>query len=468
MNRAPVLALLVLAAAIGLRAHGLASWSLDGDELHSYYDVRDVLEGAPWPDGVRGYPVGYMLMAGSARLFGLDELGLRLPAALCGVLAVAALLVLRRDALSRRTSLCAGTLAALSPWLVYHAQTARFYAPLLLFATLATLFALPGPRRRPWTAALCWLLAVGCHPTALLLGPALAAPVLLSPLATRRVLAGAVLLTLGGLVSWLVAGPALLAVAERAFAGVDPGHYDLTHFVLGLGYNLGPCVGLLVLGGLLALRRVEAALRLQLVAASLLPTAVLLAAALSGLSMHQRYAMGSVPALLLVAGCGIDRLAERRPRLALAALLLALVARLPDLGGLWLDGDRHDVRAVASALAARAAPDDAFVADEHATLGLYLHRLPGFADTDIREAPIVESKPLHDIPRQRKTCWLALKLSRLDGSYGQEFMDWVADHFTEVARIGRAPLPLARHDNRTVLYARTRRLPLDAPEDGDR
>ena len=92
-----------------------------------------------------GVPLGYLLMAGSAALFGLDELGLRLAAALSSVAAVALLVLLRRDAVPLAAAVVAGALAALSPWLIFHGQEARFYAPLLLFATAATLLILPGP-----------------------------------------------------------------------------------------------------------------------------------------------------------------------------------------------------------------------------------------------------------------------------------------------------------------------------------
>ena len=109
-------------------------------------------------------------------MVGVSELALRSASAVSGALAVAALLFLRADVLRPRVRLGAAALAACSPWLIYHAQTARFYAPLLLFSALATLWALPGPKQRPRVAGAAWALAVLCHPTALLLGPALLAP----------------------------------------------------------------------------------------------------------------------------------------------------------------------------------------------------------------------------------------------------------------------------------------------------
>jgi hypothetical protein len=382
---------------------------------------------------------------------------LRLVPALCGSLAVLLLLAMRRDALSRGEALVAGALAACSPWLVYHSQTARFYGPLLLAATLVTLWSLPGVGRAPRRAALALAAGLLCHPSAALLVGALAGPWFRPPVAWRPLLAlaaGAAVVVLA-----LVLGDAaVLGALQRAWEGADPGTYGATHLLLGLGYNLGPLVGLAALGGALRLlaRRDERAW--VLLPAAAVPPAVLLAAALAGLSMHQRYALAAVPATLLLAGHGVEGLWSRRPALGAWALALLLAAFLPGLVAYAGDGYRHDAREVAD-FWAREIDDRStiLVADEHATVDLYLARHPGWEEVSITEAPL-DDKKRFSFARNRHDCWLALKQSRLADGYGRDFMDWVRKHFDEVTRIGEAPPPLVRHDNRYVIFHRRERV----------
>jgi mannosyltransferase len=456
VSRRPALAvLLVLGLAALLRLHGLSTWSLDGDELYSHYDVLDLREGV-LQSGVRAYPAGYLLMAASTALLGTDELGLRAASAACGLAAVAALLLLRRDVVDAPTALLAGLLAALSPWLVYHAQEARFYAALLLFASLATLWALPGAGQRPWRALACGLLAAACHPSALLLLPCLLAPLLGRRLPVRGVLVLAVAAAGCG-AAWLLLGrgelPSLVqaALQRRALAS-----YDVLHFVAGLGYALGPGTGLLLLAGAWAAwRRPQPGERL-LLACALLPPLLLLPLSVVGASVQQRYAMAAVPALLLLAGRGVVALQHRRG-LRAALVAAALLLPVPQLVALAADGDGADVRAAAAWLAANARPDDLLAADESATLGLYLRRHAGWEGASIEEAPLDEKK-LWSYPRNRRQVWVVLKLNRLGGAYGADFEAWLGQHFDEAARIEAEPPPLVRHDNRLLVFSRRARV----------
>lgn len=465
--RSTGLGLTILALAAALRLAQLGAWSLDGDEIYSWYDVQDVLAGEAWPPGAQAAPGGYLLIGAFVAALGLDESSVRLGPALCGLGAVAALWWLRRRERSVAERLATTLLAALSPWLVYHAQTARFYGPLLLCASLATLWSLPGPGRRPLRAGLAWLGAVACHPTGALLAPGLLAPLLLERRGRLR-LAGLGVLGAGALVLLVQPGAPFHEALERALAGVDPGRYDALRFVLGLGYNVGPMTGLLAAVGLFGLRRAVPAERLLLCGAALLPPAVLLAAGLSGISVHQRYVMAAVPAVLLLAGRGLAATWARSTALGALATVLAVLACLPGLVAHHSDGNRHDIRGVARELAARAAPDDIFVIDEHATVELYLHERPGFSDIETVEAPLVEPHKLHGFLRNRRECWLALKRSRMAGAYGEEFLTWVQDYFDEITNVGVAPGPLVRHDNRYVILKRRTRLPPSPfPEPGE-
>ncbi|HEX5012151.1 MAG TPA: glycosyltransferase family 39 protein [Planctomycetota bacterium] len=455
MTRRPLLAvLLVLGLAAALRVQGLSRWSLDGDELYSYYGVQKLLDGHAEP-GVRSYPLGYVLMAGSAALLGLNELGLRAASALCGLLAVAALLWLRRDAVPAGEALVAALLAALSPWLVYHSQEARFYAPLLLFATLATLHALPGPRQRPWRALLCGVLAALCHPSALLLLPCLVVP----PLARRFPLRAVLAATAAGAVAggaWLLwGGSTLPRIVQAALARHALASYDTLHLLAGLGYAVGPAALLLVAAGAWPALRAPAPGDRLLLACAVVPVALLLGLSLLAASVQQRYAMAAVPALLLLAGRGAVALA-RRPTLRGALVAAAVLAPAPQLWALARDGDRSDMRGAAAWLARNAAPDDIFVADEHALLDLYFQR-QGWEQAQTSEEDLTR-KQLDGFPRSKHDVWVVLKANRLGGTYGADFETWLAQYFTERARIGPPPPLLVRHDNQLVVYQRTERV----------
>jgi 4-amino-4-deoxy-L-arabinose transferase-like glycosyltransferase len=453
-----VAAFLVLGVAGWLRFDNLGTWSLDGDEVYSWFDVQKMLAGGPWPNGARSHPLGYLLILLFVSVFGLTEFVVRSGSAVCGFLAVVALLRMRRDVLSPRVAVAASVLAALSPWLIYHAQTARFYAPLLLCATLATLWALPGPGRRPLASTVAWVFAVLCHPTALLLGPGLVAPLFL-PSVRWRLLAGTGLAVSAALaVAWLLDDGALEQVVMRVYEGLDPGSYSLPHLVNGLGYALGPILGLLALLGLPGAWADRRGLGVVLLVSASVPPALLLGASLAGLSMHQRYAMCAVPAVLLLAGRGWEATWRRKPALAWVVATAAVVAYVPQLAAYAQDGNRHDVRGVAAFLVQNAQPEDVIVADEHAALEVYLHGQAGFADTVIIEESQIDAKKRHDFLRNRSETWVAVKLSRLGSAYGSEFTQWLAEFFTEVQKVGAVHPPLVRHDNRYVIYRRTSRI----------
>jgi hypothetical protein len=421
--------LVVIAVAAALRLWGLGGWSLDGDELYSYYDVQQILAGGAWPEGVSSHPLGYLGMAVFGWLGGLGEFALRLFPALCGLGAVVLLAAGRRDVVPPGAALVAASLAALSPWLVYHAQTARFYGPLLLFATLATLWALPGPGSRPWRAALAWFAALLCHPSALLLGPALLLPALLRPGPARRRMV-VPLVVVVALALWLASGSSTVVdVVRKGLERDGMSDYGPLHFLFGLGYNAGPAVGLLALLGLLAVLRSKHPCGSALAMAGLLPPAVLLVIGLLGVSMHQRYAMASMPALLVLAGWGLSAMWPARRVLAVGLGVLALAVPLPALMAHASDGNRHDMRGAALRLEALARPTDVVVADEHATLELYLQARPRFGDIRTFEAP-VSSRRMGDFLGGERDVWLLLKASRMGGTYGAEFMDWLERYFS--------------------------------------
>lgn len=453
MRRGALLAVVaVLAVAGWWRLHGLSQWSLDGDELFSHYDVRTMLSGGPWPQGARSHPLGYGLMAASVALLGEGEAALRLPSALAGIAAVAALLRMRRDVIPAGQALGAGALAAISPWLIYHSQEARFYGPLFLLATLATLWALPGAGQRWLLAIVAALLAALCHPSALLLLPGLAVLLCSGGLPRKRLRQIVAGVAIGAALVFLLGGRALYENVAAAFVRRGHADYDAAHFVAGLGYNLGLGTGALVLAALPAVWRTPRLGDRALLLCAALPPALLLALGLLAVSVQQRYALVAVPAALLLAGRGLLACAGRRGPLV-ALVVLALLAPVPELYAYTGSGDRHDFRAAADWIASHATPEDIVVSDEHAILDLYLARHAGWERPRLHEAPLPENF-MAGFPKDRREVWVLVKRNRMQGAYGAEFTAWIGRWFDPVAELGAPPPPLARHDNVLSLYKR--------------
>lgn len=450
--------LLILLLAAWWRLAGLGQWSLDGDEVYSWYDVQTLLAGGDWPQGARTQPLGFLAMAGMVGLAGLDEFTLRLAPALGGLVTVALLLLMRRDILPTGTALIAALGAALSPWLIYLSQSARFYGVMMPLATLTILWSLPGPGRRPLAATAAWMGAMACHPTAATLGLGLLLPLFRPPVPWRTLMAcsGLALVVAGGLS--LADDGSLFKVAQRVIENADPGQYDAVHFVLGLGYNLGPVVGMLALVGVLAGRRAGGPEAGLLAVHGIFPPLALLGLALFGISAHQRYAVVAVPAALLLAGSGLSYLFRERRKAAVILGVAALLVPAPALLAHARDGNRHDIRGVAAWFAEHASSTDLLVADEHGTVELYLHRYEEFGAAAVAEDTDLSEQHRQDYLGNKNDCWVALKLSRMNGAYDAELMDWIDEFFTEVARVGVAPPPLVRHDNRFVIFQRTERV----------
>ncbi len=448
--------LLVLAA--GLRAWGLADWSLDGDEFYVWRDVGWLLDEGDWAPGVRSHPLGYLGIAGVVSVLGMDELSLRLFPALCGTLAVAALLFGRRDVLSAGAASVAGLLAAISPWLVYHSQTARFYGPLLLFSTLAILWMLPGPRARPGWAMVAFLAAVASHPTAAVLLVGLLVS-LRDESRRRGAVPRSVLVIAGlGVVAVVASGSTVLELVLQALGREGgPADYDARHFVLGLGYNTHGVLLLAGVGVLLAMFR-RGQVTTALAVHAVVPAALLLVAALLGASIHQRYVLAVIPAMLLLGGGAVATgwVAGGSARLGAALLLgVGLLIPAPALVDHLRTGNRHDWRGLAAEIASRADPDTIFVVDEHSLLEeVYLPPEAGFADMDFFEEPLKEERWFEGFVNNRRDCWVVLKASRLGGAYEGRTMSWVGEHFEELLRWGPPPGFLVRHDNRLVVFRR--------------
>ena len=121
--------ILTLALALVLRVVNLSTNppELNWDEISMGYTAYSLLEtgrdewGEPWPILFRSYgewksPVYIYLLIPFIKIFGLNEWGVRLPAALFGVLTVYLTYVLATRLYSRRVGLLAAFFLAVSPW----------------------------------------------------------------------------------------------------------------------------------------------------------------------------------------------------------------------------------------------------------------------------------------------------------------------------------------------------------------
>lgn len=102
------------------------------------------------------FPLIYALIRLSAPMLGDSETALRLPFVALGILQVPASFLLARRLFDTRTGLWAALLTTLSPFLLRHAQTARYYAPFMLFSTLMLYAVLEARARRGRDALLAW------------------------------------------------------------------------------------------------------------------------------------------------------------------------------------------------------------------------------------------------------------------------------------------------------------------------
>ena len=204
--------LLLLLLAFGLRIYQIEGHDIWGDEAWS-------ITVANWPmaeviasDAEFNPPLYHMLLHITIRLFGQTPLGIRYLSVLCGILTVALLVRLGRESGGRRLGLWAGIAAALSPMLIFYAQEARMYGPVLVGSSTSMIFLVillklqmkggPPPPLRLWLAyATVSLMATFSHyySFAALLGQA----VLVAGLTLYRSCSARPLLLLPWIKTWL-------------------------------------------------------------------------------------------------------------------------------------------------------------------------------------------------------------------------------------------------------------------------
>jgi hypothetical protein len=138
-----VLLVVILTVAVLLRVYKLGHLGLYGDEDHTFFAVKNILEkGYPaMPSGmiyIRGI-VHLALSTLSAFLFGLSEFSVRLPSVLASLAVISLLFLLAREVGGVRVGLVTSAIYALSAWDIEMARFARMYEVFLVLYLASTL-----------------------------------------------------------------------------------------------------------------------------------------------------------------------------------------------------------------------------------------------------------------------------------------------------------------------------------------
>jgi len=153
-----LLASLLVLVTAGLRAPALGTGSLWGDEGYTVRPPPGTDWDIPAAMPFSTYSLHYHLLQGWMYHAGGSEYAVRFPSFLAGVALTAATFVVGRRIGGGAVGAAAALLAAVSPALIYHAQTARSYAlaaALMAVHVYALLRVWDEPRRMRW-----WTLAV--------------------------------------------------------------------------------------------------------------------------------------------------------------------------------------------------------------------------------------------------------------------------------------------------------------------
>lgn len=361
-------------------------------------------------DNDGGLGVFYLLMHGWM-LLGDSVAWMRVPAALCTVLAVALTARLGLRTAGAAAGVVAGLLLALMPTVVDHAQEARAY-PLVMAAVVATALAAlryrESPGRGTWWA-LTVLAALGAMVHPLPGAPAVAGilvGLLLAPgRAPRRWVAAA------GAPAGLGAGALLLVglLQVGAADGASPGGLGLVllfRLVVAPTWSVLAALALLSAVAALVLAREPSGGLAVLLAWVLVPLVVLTALVATGSFFKPRYVSTTAPAVAVLAGVGVVVVAHLVARVLTSprrqvpvALGLVTVMTLALLGALLPAAQAvrerpfrvDDPRAAARTLDALRRPGDAVVHSGSVSRGLVAFYAPGTASLD---DPLLIQPPL--------------------------------------------------------------------------
>lgn len=330
----------VVLVAAGLRCFRLGTVSVWLDESFRVYLARmsahDFLLGLTRPFGANS--AAYHLVLRYWLLLGSSETVLRGLSVIFGVATVAATWKLGAELFDRETGMLAAALASCNVLLIRYSQEICAYAPAALLAVLSSLYLVGGlrkNRRADWAGyAVTAILMLYCHVLTILVVGAQAGAALLFPgqkLTRKSVVSFGVIAAAFVPLGWCIA----FAPPRPSVWLARPGMREALGFVADLGGPKGLLLGLLFLA--LALIGIGYALRekisqpawryLFLGAWALLPPAILFLLSQWEPLFIPRYLLGSVPALLLLAGAMLCRMEPKLLRTVCLAFVLLLSLR---------------------------------------------------------------------------------------------------------------------------------------------
>ena len=406
------LAAVVLIAVIGalLRFHNLGGESLWLDEAGSWEQAKDGIVDLFKRTAQKNYPpLHNLILFLVIKLFGDSEWNLRLPSAIFGVLNIVALYWLATLTFGRTAGLLGAALLALSPFHIKYSQEARMYSLLALAATLyaATCFDyLRAPSLlRAACVTLTGLVLVYSHPygaldwIGIVIGFAIfALPFTSLPPRTILVWVAANIIVAVGFAPWaLILAHRAQAIAAEGFWIPAPtpdfifrNLLDVVslRFVVGGRLLAGVILIGVVLGVIGRPRRDVAVFCFWIVAPI---TVGILASILSTPIFISRYAIGSLPPLLLLSAFGWTKHAKDW-RGAILSTAVVAIAALPLR---QYANVKEDWRGVASFLNEREQATDCVLVVPH-----YVAR------------------PLNYYRRKSSCQWGATKLADLPGAFG--------------------------------------------------
>jgi dolichyl-phosphate-mannose-protein mannosyltransferase len=399
LTPAVILAGLTLLAAV-LRFYRIGAWGFDSDEVFMQRDSIDLRFSNPRPllYFLNHYVVGPFMP--------LDEFGLRLLPAICGVLAIPAFYAVTRRLVGTRAALFGAFLVATSGLLVYYSQFGRYWTLVFLLSSVYP-YALylgfrDGDRRMLALGALTGVLAALAHPVSVLLLGGLGLWVIvvygkrdrLAQLWSQKsVRWGALIAVILAVAIAMRFIPVLrnwvflhdqVPQSERGgeFLLHAPGGQGVKQASLLLAFvqNLTPPLVLAGVLGIYLLRQGRnRAVALLLACLFLVPVAfILLVQVRTAVSTF--YLIPAIPPLFIGAGVFLDRLVaadwELRPRWLVAAAVTAMIfaAGAPTLISQYRDGRRWDFRGASRWLEERLAPADIVFSDQPHVVA---HYLPG-------------------------------------------------------------------------------------------
>ncbi len=444
--------IVLLASAV--RLPFLLGFAVDDDE---YYTLRNAehLADDVMPESVRAYPVAFVATRAMLELFGRNTFGLRILPFACGVLAVFLAARIGRRLIGEHDALLAALVLALWPWHQYFSGLARYYSPLFLLALVLLHFAARLQDR--WSgrdalaAGTCLMLLGFTHPTGMLAGAALIPAALGDRERVRRGWKPALLVVLAlCAIGWFT--PARGTIV-RVLSGAGGHGYDAAHVVLGIVQNVTPALIAFAAFGALGLVSERRERFLLLASAALVPIVCVIGLAVAGLEVQPRYALVGMPAIVLAAGAGLERIVRPlldRPALARASVAACLAAFAPSVLSNVRDGDRHDTAAAADFLRTRLAPTDVVQAEGHSLLRTALFGFerwlpPGYREADGTPHPTVldemppDAVALHAIAANHLHAWFVTPANPWEAppsKASRDCVDWLRAHGRRVARIG--------------------------------